>query len=176
MQCRIGWVLFLCCVPAMLMADDFQRAGAGNISPQQMAELKQRMLQELQNGKIPDEIKKMLDRNRDGNIDPQEMAMAKDMMAKMQAARGGGNAQFGAPGGTGEGIENPITPEMVKKYDKNGDGQLDAAEKKTALESLNKSRTQLIKEKLDTNGDGKIDDAERKAAKEAFKAKSSVKK
>ena len=139
--------------------------------------MQQRMLQAIQSGNLPDEMKARLDRNGDGTVDAQELAMAKEMMGRMQQGGGGGLGKggpgaggFGGAGGTGD----QIPADVLKKFDKNKDGQLDETEKKAALEAMNgktKSRAQQLKDKLDTNNDGKIDDAERAAAKEAFKAK-----
>ena len=65
------------------------------------------------------------------------------------------------------------TPEQVKRFDKNGDGKLDEAERKAMREAVEKKggeddakrREELLK-RFDENGDGKLDDAERKALRE----------
>ena len=73
-----------------------------------------------------------------------------------------------------------IPPDVLKKFDKNQDGQLDDKEQKAAGEALapKKSRKEKLQEKLDKNGDGKISKeereaaaAERKAEQEALKEK-----
>jgi len=74
--------------------------------------------------------------------------------------------------------------EIIKKYDKNGDGKLDNTELKTAREDLQKSRgegqgtrngapaqTQRVSrediiKKYDKNGDGSLDETERNALRE----------
>ena len=68
---------------------------------------------------------------------------------------------------------NPTAPsdaaakraEMVKKYDKNGDGRLDAEESA----AYKKDRDAEMLKKYDKNGDGKIDPAERQVAQEDIK-------
>ena len=55
--------------------------------------------------------------------------------------------------------------EMLKKYDKNGDGKLDADERKVMEDALKAKQAERLK-KLDKNGDGKVDEAERKSARE----------
>jgi Ca2+-binding EF-hand superfamily protein len=61
--------------------------------------------------------------------------------------------------------------EMLKRFDKDGDGKLNDAEK-TAAETFKKEmdarRAEMIK-KFDKDGDGKLSDDEKKAAHEAFK-------
>lgn len=52
--------------------------------------------------------------------------------------------------------------EMIKKYDKNGDGRLDPEESA----AYKKDRDAEMLRKYDKNGDGKIDEAERKVAQE----------
>src|SRR5262249_40726685 len=60
---------------------------------------------------------------------------------------------------------------LIKKYDKNGDGQLDEQEKEAAKKELQGKRgdagagnkRELLK-KYDKNGDGKLDEQEREAA------------
>lgn len=82
--------------------------------------------------------------------------------------------------GAGESSENqPMSKhrhaEILKRFDKNGDGKLDDAEKAAAKEynreettgRQQKARERIGKkalEKFDKNGDGKLDDAERAEA------------
>ena len=57
--------------------------------------------------------------------------------------------------------ENPRA-KMLEKYDKNGDGKLDAGER----EAWRKDREAEVTKKYDKNGDGKLDPSEREAARE----------
>ena len=59
--------------------------------------------------------------------------------------------------------------EMIKKYDKNGDGQLDETEKAALRADNQKKREEERLKKYDKNGDGKLDEAEKEAMKEDLK-------
>ena len=54
--------------------------------------------------------------------------------------------------------------EVLKEFDKDGDGKLNEEERKAAGEAM---RKKLI-EKFDKDGDGKLNEEERKAAREAM--------
>jgi len=126
---------------------------------------------------------KKFDKNGDGKLDQSEMQAAR---AAMGDRKPGTPGQFGGgPGGPG-GRPNPeMMKEMLKKFDKNGDGKLDDAEKNAAREQFMKMRggkpgegkpgagdqgprREAFMKKFDKNGDGKLDDTEKAAAKEAF--------
>ncbi len=72
-----------------------------------------------------------------------------------------------------EGEAKPAVPpdaavrraEMIKKYDKNGDGKLDPDESA----AYKKDRDAEMLKKYDKNGDGKIDQAERQVVQEDAK-------
>ena len=69
-------------------------------------------------------------------------------------------------------------PEMIQKFDKNGDGKLDDAEradKKAAFAARRAEHKQQMLAKFDKNGDGKLDDAERAQMKAAFAAERDAK-
>ncbi len=68
------------------------------------------------------------------------------------------------PGAPPAGAPRAI-PEAFKKYDKNGDGRLDEAERK----ALNEDRRAELMKKYDKNGDGKLDETERQAMMEERK-------
>jgi Ca2+-binding EF-hand superfamily protein len=82
-----------------------------------------------------------------------------------------------AEGGAGAG--RPDIAELIKKFDKDGDGKLNDQEKEAARASIKRpgaagapgegrpNMAELIK-KFDKNGDGKLDDEEKAAAKKAF--------
>ena len=55
--------------------------------------------------------------------------------------------------------------ELLKKYDKNGDGKLDEQERT----AMSKDRQAEIMKKYDKNGDGKLDDTERAAMRDDLK-------
>ncbi len=90
------------------------------------------------------------------------------------------------PGAEGQGPSPERRAEMMKRFDKNGDGQLDDGEKKAAMEAMQKFRQnggkpgeggpagfspERMKEllaKFDKDGDGKLSESEREAAKAEF--------
>ena len=135
-----------------------------------------------------------IDKNGNGKIDPEEAAMAKALTSRagqggspqvgagggggggggfgFGAGGGSGTGQGGGGGGGGFGFGGQIPPDILKKFDKNQDGQLDEKEQKAANESLGpkKSRKEKLQEKLDRNGDGKISKEEREAAAAEYKA------
>ena len=57
---------------------------------------------------------------------------------------------------------------MLKKYDKNGDGVLDANEQTAALANM-ETRPRFIA-RFDKDGDGKLNDAEKAAAESTMRA------
>jgi Ca2+-binding EF-hand superfamily protein len=59
----------------------------------------------------------------------------------------------------------PGIKQWIEKFDKNGDGKLDEAERKAAGEA----RKKMLLEKFDKNKDGKLCAEERKAVAEAMK-------
>jgi hypothetical protein len=60
-------------------------------------------------------------------------------------------------------------PEMLKKFDKDGDGTLSKEEKDAMREAMKELHKDKAKE-FDKDGDGKLSEAEREAMKEARKA------
>lgn len=125
------------------------------------------------------EMMKRFDKNGDGQLDDSEKAAAKEAMQGLAGAR-----KPGAPGAAGAGPRDPAKmQELIKKYDKNGDGKLDDAEKAEAKKAFGGGRpgagkgtpgaggdrlAEMIK-RFDKNGDGKLDDAEKAAAQGARK-------
>jgi uncharacterized protein YqeY len=57
--------------------------------------------------------------------------------------------------------------EILKKFDKDGDGKLNDEEKAAAKVEMEKKRGEMLKE-FDKDGDGKLSDDERKAMREAM--------
>jgi len=73
----------------------------------------------------------------------------------------------------GDGPGGPARPpeELVQKFDKNGDGKLDDAERaqmKAAFAAKRAERQKEMLAKYDTNKDGKLDDAERKVMEDTL--------
>ena len=60
-----------------------------------------------------------------------------------------------------------VPPELLKEFDKDGDGKLNAEEAKAAREAAQKK----MLEKYDTDKDGKLGDDERKAMRQDIQAK-----
>jgi Ca2+-binding EF-hand superfamily protein len=131
------------------------------------------------------ELIKKFDKNGDGKLDETERAAAREAMQAMQAMRherpnamrGPGDEEKGprpAPGAMG--MRDPAFRHgyMLGKFDKNGDGKLDEAEKADAHAAAEmKMRTRLEKQiqrlkEVDANGDGKISDSEWAVAREKF--------
>ena len=66
--------------------------------------------------------------------------------------------------------DGPTRKELIQKFDQNGDGKLDDAERaqmKAALAAQRAEHHQEMLAKYDTNHDGKLDPAERKAMRDA---------
>ena len=63
--------------------------------------------------------------------------------------------------GSGEG--RPSREEVMKKFDKDGDGKLNEDERAEARKAMEARRAEMI-EKFDKDGDGKLNEEERKAA------------
>ena len=72
--------------------------------------------------------------------------------------------------GRGRGGWTP-DPETLKKFDKNGNGQIDGEERRAYYEARRAEYQKRMLEQYDKNKDGKIDDDERKAMYEAYRAR-----
>ncbi len=67
----------------------------------------------------------------------------------------------------------PPPPELVKKFDKDGDGKLSDEEKQTmheAMQARREERRKEMLEKFDTDKDGKLSPEEEEKAREAHRA------
>ncbi len=73
-------------------------------------------------------------------------------------------------GKSGEHKDGPggfMREEMMKKFDKDGDGKLSDEEKAAAKTEMEAKRAEMLKE-FDKDGDGKLSDDERKAMHDAY--------
>jgi hypothetical protein len=67
-----------------------------------------------------------------------------------------------------------LPPEVIAKFDKDGDGKINEEERaaaKAAREEMQAARKKEVLEKFDKDGDGKLNDEERMAAHEGMKKK-----
>jgi len=121
-----------------------------------------------------------LDKNGDGKLDPTEMAAARQAMQGQgfPGAGKGGPGMGKGPGGPGEG-NGPGREAILKRFDKNGDGQLDETERAAARKAMEErgggagpgngngpGREEILK-RFDKDGDGKLNEEERAAAMKA---------
>ena len=111
-----------------------------------------------------EQFNKQFDRNGDGKLDPMERAAAQAAFNRMRnsGGKGGGGVQTGGvpgpqynPPAGGEQKDSKVPP-LIKRFDKDGDGKLNAAEKAAAQAEFKKSKSK----------DGKDKDAKEKDAKD----------
>lgn len=62
-----------------------------------------------------------------------------------------------------------VSPELMKKFDLNGNGKLEEPERRAMMDDMRKKRRQEMLERYDTDGDGELSAEERKAMHEAFR-------
>ncbi|MBB5353366.1 Ca2+-binding EF-hand superfamily protein [Haloferula luteola] len=79
------------------------------------------------------------------------------------------HAQEGPPEGKGNRGPRNLPPELIKKYDTDGDGKL-SKEESTAMREEMKAKREALVKKYDTDGDGKLSPEERTAMRTALKA------
>lgn len=124
------------------------------------------------------EMLKRFDLNGDGKLDEDEKAAMKEAQRQQRAVRGSGDigSMSNEAGRGGEGRGGLFVREMIRRFDKDGDGKLDQTELAEAMKARadfgrnqgpggpgGQMRGQMMK-MFDKNGDGKIDDEERAAA------------
>ena len=117
------------------------------------------------------EMLKRFDKNGDGQLDEEEKAAMKEALKQERGPRGSGDISSlagGAAAETAPGVDLFVR-EMIKRFDKDGDGKLDATELTEALKARaaggtagGQFRQQMIK-MFDKNGDGVLDENERAA-------------
>ncbi len=111
-----------------------------------------------ESGRRAAEFLKKYDKDGDGKLSDEEKAAAKEAMKDHKPA----TPDQPAPGGPG-GRGGFMSEEIIKKYDKDGDGKLNDEEKAAAREGMREAMREEIKQ-FDKDGDGKLNDEERLAA------------
>lgn len=97
-----------------------------------------------------DQFNKQFDRNRDGKLDLAERAAAQAAYQRMRSGRSGGVQSGSLPGSgvapptvdpTAKADQKPAkVPPLIKRFDKDGDGKLNDAEKAAAQAELKKTK------------------------------------
>ncbi|PAW65754.1 MAG: hypothetical protein B9S34_10000 [Opitutia bacterium Tous-C1TDCM] len=122
---------------------------------------------------LREELMKRFDANTNGRLEPEERAAVRDFLAARREAAAETATPSGAPSPAvkpAAGAESPLLAraELLKRFDRNADGRIDAAERET-LETTLRSEWSThpgFLRRWDANSDGKIDDAEWTAARE----------
>jgi len=116
-----------------------------------------------------DELLKKFDANGDGKLDADERNQARLDAAKERPADapmgGGFNGGAGNVGGGGNG---PNREAMMRQFDANGDGVLDAAEMAKLKGAMAGNRPDGMMKQFDSNGDGQLDAAEKNRMRDAM--------
>ena len=131
--------------------------------------------------RLPAEIVKKFDKDKDGELSKEEAAEAfkslkKEFMDNFDGDKDGklSEEEMKKAAEGCEKIMEERRKELVKKYDTDGDGELSQEERKAAFEKyreeLMKHREKMIK-KYDKDGDGKLSREEARAAAETMRKK-----
>lgn len=154
--CLLGTALSA--TPALVMAET-KPAAPMTDSDGKMEKRRQEMLQRF-------------DKNGDGKLDDDEKAAMKEALKQERGPRGPGDIGGLAGGAAAETVPGAelYVREIIKRFDKDGDGKLDATELTEALKARaaggaagGQFRQQMIK-MFDKNGDGVLDESERAEA------------
>lgn len=123
-------------------------------------------------GPSREEVLQKYDTDGDGQLSDAELEVLKNDRAaerEKRAAEGGGEEMRGGRGGPEGRGERPSREEMIKKFDKDGDGELNEEERAEARKYMQKhgrkGRGKQMMEKYDTDGDGQLSEEERAAAR-----------
>ena len=87
-------------------------------------------------------MKQMLqqfDKNGDGQLDEEEQAAAREQ-GRQRFGQGGGGRAGGAGGAGGMRGQMPNAEEMLKRFDKNGDGEIDEQEREAMRAEFGRNR------------------------------------
>lgn len=117
------------------MAKRFDKDGDGKLSEEERAAVRAEMTKGGRPGGAPpskEEIVKRFDKDGDGKLNSEEQAAARAAFEKRQNAIGGGLLP-----GQGEGNEAKVEQaELLKQFDKDGDGKLSEEEKAAARQAF----------------------------------------
>ena len=112
-----------------------------------------------------DQFNKQFDRNRDGKLDLAERAAAQSAYQRMRSGRSGGVQSGSVPGSNSAGPTVAPTakveqkpakvPPLIKRFDKDGDGKLNDAEKAAAQAELKKTKSKDKDAAADKDAAGK---------------------
>ncbi len=112
----------------------------GSLEPQQRRALFSRMKHTASKQQRHEALVRRFDANGDGALDEQErQAARKHMRARRAERERHGRNGFGGPPGTGRrgsrpsGIDRRVRHELIKRFDADGDGRLDAQEQEALL-------------------------------------------
>ena len=120
---------------------------------------------------------KRYDKNANGQLDPEEKTTIREAFSKFKPD----DSPAGAPEDgersaaqkflQGEG-RDLLRAELIKRFDANGNGQLDPDEQRAAQDYGREHRGEIFRaimlRRFDKNGDGQLDDSERAAMREAL--------
>jgi hypothetical protein len=131
---------------AKRLLEKFDADKDGQLSPQERAKAEEQMLKELGDAAGPkfQEFLKKFDRDGDGRLNAQERSAAMAAAQKLRAAGGGavgGLPAAGAAPAASQPTPKPAKPkrpsraEVLKRFDKDGDGKLNDEEKAAAREA-----------------------------------------
>ena len=130
----------------------------------------------LRQQKRRQELLARYDKNGDGKLDAEEKAAMKADQVSLGEMWKPGSDNAARPPGPMPGVDGPMQAELLKRFDKDGDGKLNAAEqaeadkareefmRQRAASGANPDTLRLREELLkrfDHNGDGKLDESER---------------
>lgn len=134
-------------------------------------------------GSLGKSLVNRFDTNGNGQIDPDESVAARAQLGKGRGGKGEGRGKGQGVDGKGKG-DGKMREALLKKFDANGNGQLEPAELEAAKAALEKmraengkgkgkgkggkgdgARREAMLKKFDTNGNGKLDPDEMQAAK-----------
>jgi Ca2+-binding EF-hand superfamily protein len=114
-----------------------------------------------------EDMMKKFDKDGDGQLNEAERKAAREAMQRRRGGAKGkrGDGKRGGKDGKGR-RRGPSRADILKKFDKDGDGKLNEAEQKAAREHMKKQREKRFEEmfkKADKDGNGKISADEAKA-------------